>query len=285
MTIIIVIAVILLGGMIFLLRSPAPPPPQQQMTEADMNTLRELVLRRLQERLVGWTFVETAGKPLELSATESGSERRIEMNLEQLGAAWFPLYTARRIADAEDLLESFVAGVTGQGEGTDAEADESGLHDALALRLVPNDKVPKAALTRQAGTVAAVLCLRHPGGPELVSPEDLSMLKLTEAEAFQRALENLSADVEEGLQIEPLDDSEPPQAIAVAPHDPLSTAYLLVPAVGARLRKVLGNRDFKLYADSDGLIAAIDGLEVERDKPLIAEPLAPGALAWKAVPA
>lgn len=284
MTIIIVIAVILLGGMIFMLRTP-PPPPQEKMTEADMADLRNAVLQRLQERLVGWTIEQSPDRPLQLSARESGSERHIEMNLEQLGASWFPLHAARRPADAEELIESFVAGVTGQGEGADEEADESGLHGALALRILPLDRVPKAAITRPVGTLAAVLCLRHPGGPELVGAEDLVLLKLTEDAAFQQALENLRADVEEGLEIEPLDESDPPQAVAVAPRDPLATAYLLVPALGARLRKALGNRDLRLYADSNSLVAAIDGVDVEREMPLLPDAIAPDALVWKTVPA
>jgi hypothetical protein len=284
MIIIAIIGVGLAVGAFLLLRSPPPSEQPAAMSAADVAVLRDSVRKRLEERLVGFDFDAPPDKPYELVASEAGSERRIYMNLEQLGQSWYPLYSKRLIAEADDLIESFVAGASGQAEGTDEVVDDSGARDMLALRLVRPEGLPPDLLTRKAGDLVAVLVLRDPGGVVPIRAAELESMSLKADEAFQLAFDNLKRDVEEGLEVEPLDEARQPNAIAVAPKDPLATSYVLVPALAARLRKVLGDRRILLYLDSDSLVAAAEGVEVEREKPLIEG--APGAeqLAWESLP-
>jgi hypothetical protein len=279
MTVIIIIGVVLGIGAIFLLRSP-PASTLPTMSDADALLLRDEVLRRLRERLVGWTFDVPADKPLELTAIEGATERRIQMNLQRLGEAWFPFHARQQTEQANDQIEAFVLGATGQSEGEDLELDNEGMKDVLALRLVPADKVPANSISLPAGTLAAVLVLRTDRA-EPVTQESLDALKLSAAEAFRIAYANLERDVEEGLPLEVLDETTPPGALAIAPNDPLAPSYALVPALAARLKKKLGNRDGLLYVDATSLVAAVGDVEIEREEPLIAEGVALGALGWK----
>jgi len=287
MTVIIIVAVLLGAGVVFLLRSPppAPPKPAEEMTDADARALRKAVLERLQERLVGWSYEVPEDKPFDLIATESATERHVQMNLKQLGAAWHPLFSQRKVAEADDLVEAFVEGVTGQGEGDDSEADNSGLIDMLSLRLARREVVPEGALSRPAGPVVAVLIVRNAQELPVVTTDQLEELGLTEGQAFQTAFDNLKRDVDEGFEILPLGDSDPPDAIAIAPHDNLATSYVLVPGLAQKIRKSLGNRDGRFYLDADSLVAAVEGAEVERDKPILEQPIKLDELAWSGVPA
>ena len=286
MPIIVIIAVLLGVGVIFLLRSPPPSPtgPPQKITDADAAALRATVLERLQERLVGWTYEAPEDKPFELIATESATERRLNLDLQQLTEAWHPLFSQRKLVEADELVESFVQGVTGQDEGDESDADASGLLDLLSLRLARPAVVPAGALSRQAGPVVAVLVLRD-AQRMAVTVEQLEPMGLTEAEAFARAFENLKRDVEEGFEIAPLGSGDPPDAISVAPRDNLATSYVLVPELGAKLRKALGGREAKLYLDAESLVAAVEGAEVEREKPIIDNAIGLNELVWKSVPA
>jgi hypothetical protein len=284
MPILIVIGVLLTAGVIYLLRSKPPPEAPTTMSDADAATLRDGVLRRLQERLVGWSFETPADKPYELVALEAAGERRIQMNLEQLGRAWFPLYSRKQINDADDLLESFVAGVTGQEEGSEDEVDQEALRNLLALRLTTPDRPPAGTLSRPAGSLVAVLVLRDRGGLDPLNADDLEGMGLSTQEAFQLAFANLSRDVDEGLELEPLDGENPPGAVAVAPHDPLASSYALVPGLVGRLRKATGDREPRLYLDRNSLVAAVEDVEVDRDEPLLPDAIALDELAWRAVP-
>jgi len=282
MVVIVVIALVIVAGMVFLLRSPPPKPAAPTWSEQDAAALREAVAARLRERLEGWTLDAPADKPLVLVATEAGTERRIHMDLRQLAESWFPLH-GQGSAEADELVESFVAGVTGQGEGSDDEVNASELRDLLALRLLPSERVPPVGLSRPAGELRAVLVRRDRGGADLVTAEDLAAMGLAPGEAFGIALENLKRDVEEGLEVEPLDDGNPPGAVALAPHDPLAASYALVPLLAEKIRKVV-KREAQIYLDEESLTAAVDGVEIEREKPLVAGALTPGALAWNSVP-
>lgn len=285
MTIIIVIGVILGVGAVFLMRS-SPAPAAPAVTDADAALLREEVLARLRERLVGWTFEAPVERPFELTAVESATERRIQMNLQRLGETWFPFHARQQKEEAAAQIDAFILGATGQGEGSDEEElDHEGLRDVLALRLMAPGKLPPGALSRPAGELVAVLVMRNIGGHDTVNAASLEAMKLSEGEAFQLAFENLARDVEEGLELEILDDADPPGIIAIAPKDPLASAYALVPALAERVRRKMGGREGHLFLDENSLVAALDGTQLDREKPLLADAQPLNGLAWSHPPA
>jgi len=280
-----IIVLFLVGGWL-VMRSPPPaplgPPPPD---EAEVRALRDELLRRLQERLPGWTYEVPPDEPALLLGKDTATERQMRLELAQLAARWKHTRDQEGAEKAEELLEAFVEGVSGQQEGSASEsADLEAFTSALALSLVRPDAVAPGALSRPAGALDAMLVLRNPERPEPLREEDLAPHGLTAEEAFEKALANTESDAAEGLPVEVLSGTEDePEALRIAPDDPLAAGYALAPALAKRLSEKHAGRTLRLWpARPDYLVAFFgdatpDSLDVDIRAPQ-SEPLAPEAL-------
>lgn len=280
MAVLIVIAIVILIGAFFLLRSPAPhAPTAPKVTEAEAQQLREAVIHEMKASLVGWTVEAGESDPLEIVATEEATQRRRVLNLKQLADAWGPLHAAGDQESSGALVQSFVESMLGEGEGEETP-DVELLQAALALQLSNSATLPKGAISRDVGALKAVLVVRNPAGPEAVTREELSVWGLPEADAFQRAFENLRHEVEDGLTMQPLDEDG--KSLQVAPGDPLAASYALVPALAVALRKKLGAGEVRYLLGKDELVAAISGENTLDGEALVEGPVDPALVAWRA---
>jgi hypothetical protein len=280
----IVVSVVLLIGLFFLLRSPAAHSREgSHVAPTEALALREAVLAKLQDRLVGWNFEPLGDDPLEIIAVEAASERRQVWNLSQLADVWLPLRAKGLHDQAEGVVEDLVLGSTGTAESHE-QGDVALIRSALALKLVKPGQQPRLAYTRPAGPLLAVLVLRSPAGAETVTAGDLEEWALTEAEAFQLAHANLVEEVADGLGFETIGSTALPIAFLVAPGDPLAASYALVPKLAEEVRRRFKGRDAKLYLSVDALVAGGTAIDHDAEKALLPEPIALDGLAWTTVP-
>jgi hypothetical protein len=151
---------------------------------------------------------------------------------------------------------------------------------ALALQLFVPGKLPTPSMSRDVGSLKAVLVVRNPNGPEAVTHDELASWGLSESEAFLLAFENLQHDVEDGLTMERFE--EPASAVQIAPGDPLAASYALVPGLAKSVRKQLGSDDVRYHLGDKELVAAV-GTAIELDsEALMPEAVSPESIAWKA---
>lgn len=283
------VALALFGGAYFLTRGPAPkglepeaPPPE------DATRLRDTVAQALRARLAGWELELLDDKPLQIAAVETGSEKRLTLDLSGIAPGWYGLEKAGRHEEAASLVESFVRAATGEGAGSDQTLDAESAGTALALALVAEGRAPKRALTRPAGPLEALLVMRHPNGYDVLDPDDLTALGLTADEAFAKAFANLKSDVEEGLPIDIVSgDDRNPKVIQIAPNDPVAASYALVPMLAAKMFERLASKDVRFHLVSDRHLfvapAEVDlgsAIDIEGDR-LEPEPVPPGDIAWR----
>jgi hypothetical protein len=287
MALLVVIVVALLVGAWFLTRSPAPaplaapPPPPEELAK-----LRSLVIDALRSRLTGFEVEPVPDRAAELTAMDVGSERKLTLDVTGIAPGWWGLVQAGKPEEAANLVEAFVQGATGEGAGSDEGLDVESAQAGLALALVPANKLPKAALSRPAGPLAAMLVMRYPNGFDALGAEDLAGLALSEEAAFARAFANLIADVEERVPVEAVGDDDAPKALQVAPGDPLAAAYALVPGLAESLRDRLKTTELRLHVLGTGLLFvapagfALEELVDIEGARLVPEALAPETLAW-----
>lgn len=262
--------------------APAPPAP------ADHGPLREAVAEALRARLPGYVLELPPDEPLTLVAIDSGTERRLVMDLEVLADKWHGARRAGKDEAASQFVEAFVRGATGEGGGAEAELDPEALKQALALVLVRSGRAPRGSVSKPAASLEAVLVLRRPDGYDVLAKEELPALEMTEEQALARALDNLALDVDEGIPTAVLDGTEAaPRVIQVAPDDPLAASYALVPVLAMKMFDrlkvknvayyVLGERHF-LAADASVDIETVIELEGEV---LERAPIGPGDIVWR----
>jgi hypothetical protein len=286
MLLLVAVALLIAAGALFLLRSEPPAPSSPSVADpAAAAKFRDRVLAELGERVVGWTWEPVADNPLEISGLSSASGQRRLLELGAVFAAWRERSAQGQSAKAAEVLEDFIEGATGAraDEAPSGQAvDLDWVRGALAVALLPPAHVPADGFVRAVGALSALLVLRHPGEPEPVTAEDLAAWGMSEPEAFAIAYENLVSDVADGLATEAIAGSEDrPEALSVAPGDPLAGSYALVPALAERLRKRFGGPVALWLAATDVLYAAPAGRALEQDDDaLVKGPLEPANLEW-----
>ena len=275
----ILIALAIAIAAYFFMRSSAPPPLSVPPSRADALALREVVLAKLRDRMVGWDFETLPDAPLEIIAIESATERRRTFDLGQLLLEWQPLHSRGETQAAETLVEDFAVGASGEAPSEEGEVDTLGVAGALALKLVPAGQLPKGAFAKPAGTLQAMVVLRKQNGFDPVTKDDLATWNMQADDAFQAALENLRLDVSEGLRLEAVDDDAHPTVVELAPGDPLAQSYALIPELATRVRRTFEDRPGRFYFEGVRLLAAVEGTEVSGAEP--ADPsLAKAAESW-----
>lgn len=277
----ILIIVGILVGAWFLLRSPPPPAAAEAAhDQGHVDALREAVLAKLRDRLVGWRLETDEAQPLHVGAFEVGTERRVLLDLGLLAKRWIPLHAAGKAEESDAEVEAFIEAATGASESGEAAVERSWAREALSLQLAR--EVKAGLLARPVGEgLHGILVLRGPEGADQLDAEALAELGFEADEAFAAARENLAHDVADGLDLEPFDPSHPHDAVRVAPGDPVAASYALVGALGGKLQKALGDRAARLVlARPDLLVAYAEGSAApELERVLVSRDLAPGDLA------
>lgn len=284
----IIVAVIIVAGALVLLRD-SPADSAEKPAPELLSEVRAKVVELLAPRLRGWELSPDPQDPAKLSLRDEAVDRRIEVNLEELTGRWEALNKRELVEEAQELLQSFVENLLGPEHAEESEFDPELAHHALALRLFAEQEVPAGALKRQAGPLSAVLVLRNPQGPELLGEADLAALGLGRDEAFARALQNHSRDVEDGPLLSVAAGSEQsPLVLEIAAGDPLAGSLALTPEAHELAQKKLGadplfllaspSRFYALSASGEALQAA---LALAGDKSLMKEALSPKLLRLK----
>lgn len=287
MSLIIVVALLLLVGTWLLLRSPAPAPHGSEVTADDQRHVRDAVRERLQERLVGWTF-ETTDEPAELIAVQAATDARRTLRLDSVVPAWKAMRERGADQDADAVIEAFVVAATGEGGAQPVDDEDPTGHEwarhALGVRLGREAPAPGTIARPALGGLQAQLVVRSPAGAEPVTAADLDEWGLREDEAFRVALANLHHDVEEGLRLEPFDGPpDAPDALKVAPGDPIAASYALVPSLADALGESFAD-GVSLWVVAPGvLVAARADWTPPAHLPaqaLVTAPVLPAAPAW-----